>query len=178
MMGHMPRIRLVTLDDVPALTELLQTNREFLAPTDPARDDSYFTIDGQQAVIALALESHEAGRLAPYVVLDDDGAVIGRIALNEIVRGPLQSCSLGYFVAENRNGRGLASAAVRDIVHLAFDDLNLHRIQAGTLLDNHGSQRVLERNGFERYGVAPKLLKIAGRWRDHMMFQLLTPHEV
>ena len=53
------------------------------------------------------------------------------------------------------NGRGLATAAVRDMIRVAFDELGLHRIQAGTLLHNIGSQRVLERNGFVRFGVDP-----------------------
>ena len=56
----------------------------------------------------------------------------------------------------------------------AFKKLGLHRVQAETLLDNTPSQRVLERNGFVRYGLAPKYLNIAGRWQDHIMFQRLT----
>jgi [ribosomal protein S5]-alanine N-acetyltransferase len=174
----MPHIRLLTLDDAPILTELLQVNRSFLAPTDPVRDDSYFTLEGQLKVVAAALKAHERGRLAPYVVLNEAGAVIGRITLNEIVRGPLQSASVGYWIDSAHNGRGLASAAVREIVSVAFDELRLHRLEAGTLLDNLGSQRVLERNAFERFGIAPKLLKINGSWQDHVLFQRLTPHQV
>jgi len=174
----MPRIRLVTLDDVAALTELLQVNRDFLAPTDPTRADDYFTIDGQQGVITAALEAHDAGTLAPYVVLDDTDRVIGCVTLNNIVRGPLQSATLGYWVDQTHNGRGLASAAVREMLVVAFGDLGLHRLEAGTLLHNVRSQRVLERNGFERYGIAQGLLKIQGLWQDHAMYQLLTPHEM
>jgi hypothetical protein len=33
---------------------------------------------------------------------------------------------------------------------------------------------VLERNGFVRIGVAPSYLKIAGRWQDHVLFQLVA----
>jgi ribosomal-protein-alanine N-acetyltransferase len=50
----------------------------------------------------------------------------------------------------------------------------LHRIQAGTLLHNIGSQRVLERNGFVRYGLAPAYLNIAGKWQDHILYQVLA----
>lgn len=71
------------------------------------------------------------------------------------------------------NGRGLATAAVRGIMRVAFDELGLHRIQAETLLHNVGSQRVLERNGFVRFGVAPAYLKIAGEWQDHAMYQVV-----
>jgi ribosomal-protein-alanine N-acetyltransferase len=174
----MPHIRLLTPEDAPVLTELLQTNRDFIAPFDPVRSDSYFTVEGQQAIIATALENHAAGRQGPYVVLNDDGAVIGRITLNDIVRGALQSATIGYWIDAAHNGRGLASAAVAEMISFAFDELKLHRLEAGTLLDNVRSQRVLECNGFERFGIAPKLLKIQGRWQDHVLYQLLTPHEV
>ncbi len=72
------------------------------------------------------------------------------------------------------NGRGLAAAAVRDIIGVAFGDLGLHRIQAGTLLRNSRSQRVLERNGFVWFGMAPAYLKIAGAWQDHILYQVVN----
>ena len=53
-------------------------------------------------------------------------------------------------------------------------DLGLHRVQAETVLANVASQRVLDRAGFERYGLAPGHLRIAGRWQDHLMFQRLN----
>ncbi|MGI5213963.1 GNAT family N-acetyltransferase [Plantactinospora sp. CA-290183] len=167
-------IRLVRLDDVPALTELLRANREFLAPWEPLRGDDYFTVEGQEAVIRTVLSQHEQGFTLPYVILDS-GRLVGRITLNEIVRGPFQSCRLGYLVGSADNGRGVATAAVRAMAGVAFAELGLHRIEAGTLRHNLASQRVLERNGFTRFGVAPKYLKIAGEWQDHVLHQLLTP---
>ena len=162
----MSATRLVTVDDAPALAELLRVNRDFLAPWEPVRDDDYFTDDGQRNLIEAALDRHEQGSTLPHVILDDTGRLVGRITLNEIVRGPFQSCSLGYWVSAADNGRGLATAAVRDIMRVAFEELGLHRIQAGTLLHNVRSQRVLERNGFVRFGVAPAYLNIAGEWQD------------
>jgi [ribosomal protein S5]-alanine N-acetyltransferase len=159
------------------VAELHRVNREFLAPFEPVRPDDYFTVAGQRAVIEGALARYELGSVLPNVIFDGSGQVAGRITLSEIVRGPVQSCSLGYWVGAAENGRGLATAAVRDIIGTAFSQLGLHRIQAGTLLHNIGSQRVLERNGFVRIGVAPSYLKIAGRWQDHVLFQLVADAE-
>jgi [ribosomal protein S5]-alanine N-acetyltransferase len=169
--------RLVTLDDVPALAELLRLNRDFLAPWEPVRDDSYFTVGGQQDVIRAALERHEQGLTLPHLILNDSGLVVGRITLNDIVRGPFQSCSLGYWVQATENGHGLATAAVRDILGVAFEELGLHRIQAATLIHNLRSQRVLERNGFALFGLAPKYLNIAGQWQDHRLYQVVNHNE-
>ena len=95
----------------------------------------------------------------------------GCITLNGIVRGPLLSGTLGYWIARRYTRRGLASAAVAHVVRTAFDELGPHRVEAGTLVDDTASQRVLARNGFERFGLPPRYLRIAGRWPDHVLFQ-------
>ncbi|MNH44766.1 ribosomal-protein-S5-alanine N-acetyltransferase [compost metagenome] len=59
------------------------------------------------------------------------------------------------------------------ILEYSRTELRLHRMQAATLLHNIGSQRVLLGNGFERIGLAPKYLRIAGEWQDHVLFQRL-----
>ena len=173
----MPVTRLVSPDDAAALAALLTDNREFLAPTDPYRADSYYSVAGQDELIEGLLAQHAAGTSLPHVILDDHGVLVGRITLNEIVRGPFQSCSVGYWVAEGATRRGLASAALASMTEIAFGELQLHRIQAGTLTDNAASRKVLTRNGFQRFGRAPAYLKIAGRWQDHILWQRLTPHD-
>jgi ribosomal-protein-alanine N-acetyltransferase len=166
--------RLLTVDDAKILTDLVCENREFLAPWEPRRDESFYTIPGQQALIETVLEQHGRGYTVPHTILYD-GQIVGRITLNDIVRGPFQSCNVGYWVVPAFNGRGVASAAVAHMAELAFVHLGLHRLQAGTLVHNLASQRVLERNGFARFGLAPKYLKIAGEWQDHILFQRLAP---
>ncbi|WP_198597858.1 GNAT family N-acetyltransferase [Blastococcus atacamensis] len=171
----LPPPRLVTLDDAPAIAALLRENREFLAPYEPRRPESYFTDVGQRTELAEVLAGHSAGTTVPYVVLAPTGEVAGRITLGGIVRGALLSGVLGYWVARRYTRQGLASAAVAHVVRTAFDELGLHRLEAGTLVDNVASQAVLARNGFERYGLAPRYLRIAGRWQDHVLFQVLNP---
>jgi ribosomal-protein-alanine N-acetyltransferase len=166
--------RLVTLDDVPALAALVRANKDFLAPWEPVRDDTYYTEDGQRALVSAALERHRRRQSVPHVILSESGQLAGRVTLNDIVWGPFQSCHLGYWVSGTENGRGLATTAVRHIIDAAFGELGLHRIQAGTLLYNTRSQRVLERTGFRRFGVAPEYLRIAGRWQDHALYQLIA----
>lgn len=167
--------RLIALDDAPALTRLLQANRDFLAPWNPVRGGEYFTEAGQLAEIRGSLSQYRQGVKLPHVILGESGTLAGRINLNNIVRGAFQSGSLGYWVSATENGRGLATGAVRDMVRLAFGELRLHRVEAGTLPHNVRSQRVLERNGFVRFGLAPRYLKIAGQWQDHVLYQLLNP---
>jgi [ribosomal protein S5]-alanine N-acetyltransferase len=173
--GRVTACRLITLGDAPALARLVQVNRAFLTPWEPLRDEDYFTDAGQRADLERALARHAQGNALPCVIVDHTGAVVGRITLNGIVRGAFQSCSVGYWLSAEAGGHGLATAALRDIMADAFGELGLHRIQAETLLDNVASQRVLERNGFVRIGLAPTYLKIAGRWQDCILYQVVNP---
>jgi len=174
----MTSCRLITLADAPVLAELQRVNRAFLAPWEPVRDERYFTEAGQRDAIQDALEQYEEGRNLPYVIADDSLGVVGRITLNGIVRGPFLSCSVGYWVSQSAGGRGVATAALRDIIGVAFGELGLHRIQGETLPDNVASQRVLERNGFTRIGMAPAYLRIAGRWQDCILYQLINSRAI
>jgi ribosomal-protein-alanine N-acetyltransferase len=171
----MGTIRLVTIDDVSELTELFRANREFLAPWEPDRATDFFSFEGQRAVVEDALERYDQGLTYPHVILDELGCIVGRINLGNVALGPFQSCGVGYWVSQPANGRGLATAALNDIKRLAFEELALHRIEAGTLTHNIGSQRVLEKSGFKRFGLAPAYLKIAGSWHDHVLYQALNP---
>jgi len=167
-------LRRLTLGDAPVLARLVRANRDFLAPTSPVRAEDWFTDEGQERAVRTALASAEAGTMYPAVLVEG-GDVVGILNLNNIIRGAFQSASVGYWVAQDRNGRGIATRAVAAAKRLAAEELGLHRLEASTLLDNTASQRVLASNGFVQYGVAPDYLRIAGRWQAHALFQVTFP---
>lgn len=157
-------VRLVSLDDVAELTALVERNLQFLAPWDPQRADDYATVSVQRRLVIQSLDRHADDRSVPLVITEGD-RIIGRITVNDIVRGPFQSAHLGYWVSEDHTGRGVGSAAVAATVALAFETYGLHRLQAATLVHNLRSQRVLQHNGFALIGRAERYLQIAGRCR-------------
>lgn len=165
-------LRLVAREDGPALAEAYRRNRRHLAPWEPTRSQRFFEAGGQSDAVSDALFAHRAGSLLP-LVLECEGEIVGRITLSNVVRGAFDSADLGYWLDADLQGRGLMTRAVGEALRLARDELRLHRVQAGTLLHNTGSQTVLERNGFERIGVARRYLRIAGEWQDHVLFQRL-----
>lgn len=162
-------IRPLTPEDAPALAAAYVRNREHLAPWDPVRDPSFFTVAGQRDVIARQLSLVRGRFLAAWVLAHRD-SVVGRVTLNNIVRGVLCSGQLGYWVDHEHLRRGLAVAAVRHACREA-PALGLHRVEAGTMVGNVASQRVLLRCGFELYGRAPQFLYLAGAWQDHNLYQ-------
>ena len=166
--------RIVSVGDAAPLAATLRENRAFLAPWEPLRSESYFTVEAQRAALERALDAYARESMVPLVILDN-GQIVGRITINGITRGAFQSASIGYWVSQQHNGRGLATAAVADSMTIAFGELGLHRLQAETLLHNTASQRVLTRNGFRPFGIAPAYLKIAGKWQDHVLFHAFNP---
>ena len=163
------RIRGLHLSDAPALADAYRRNRAHLEPWEPVREESFFGAAGQLTAASALLGLAQQGLAVPWVLTCGD-AVVGRVNLTNVVHGVMRSGTLGYWVDADHLGRGLASAAVEFACDQARQR-GLHRVEAGTMLHNTASQRVLERCGFESYGMAPRLLFIAGAWRDHRLYQ-------
>ena len=165
-------MRILRSSDAPALAAAYVRNREYLSPWEPVRPEEYYTEAWQASDLASRLVAEKAGEGYPLGLFADD-SLVGRFNVAGIVRGPLQSAGLGYWVDNSYAGRGLASAAVQVIVGTARDVLGLHRIEASTLLHNAGSQRVLLKAGFRQIGMAPRYLQIAGEWQNHNLYQVV-----
>lgn len=168
-------IRPMADGDGPLMGAAYRRNREHLAPTDPDRPEGWDTDEAQTEDVARQVADAEAGKRFSYVVTYGE-QVVGRVALVNLVRGPMQSAVLSYWVDVDHQGRGLA----REMSEYAAEQaraMGLHRLEAGTMLDNIGSQMVLKRAGFTEVGVAEKLLWIRGEWRDHRIFQKILHDE-
>ena len=162
-------IRELVSEDAAALAEAYRRNREHLERWDPRRDPDFYTEEGQVAAIAGQLASVKSGHSASWVITHGD-EIVGRLNLNNIVMAVLRSASVGYWIDAGHLRKGLATAAVLYACQAARD-AGLHRVEAGTQVDNEGSQAVLRRCGFEFFGCAPKFLFIDGAWRDHNLYQ-------
>ncbi|MGW4564649.1 GNAT family N-acetyltransferase [Streptomyces sp. NPDC004561] len=171
-------LRLVAGADAGALSAAYTENRAHLRPWEPVRPDFFFTPEGQAERVEGLLRLFAEGAAVPFVLQEADGRIVGAVTLTGISRGPFCSAYLGYWVAADQQGRGLASAAVRRVCRIARDVVGLHRIEASTLVGNAGSQRVLAKCGFEQIGTAPNYLHIDGKWRDCRLFQrILHDHD-
>jgi [ribosomal protein S5]-alanine N-acetyltransferase len=163
-------LRPPTLDDAEAVAAAYVRNRDHLAPWDPTRPERFYTAEGQREDLEMRLEAQERGLFDSFLIVTDDDDIAGRANIQNIVRGTMMGGTLGYWVDRGHLQRGVAKGAVEELVERARAT-GLHRLEAGTMVENVASQRVLEVTGFERYGVAPKLLYLNGAWRDHVLFQ-------
>jgi ribosomal-protein-alanine N-acetyltransferase len=156
-------IRPTEPSDARAQLALRMANRDHTGPWDPLRDESFYTE-----------RSWAAGNAYAFAVLDVDerDRLIGRVALSNVVRGPWQNATLGYWIDQAAGGRGHATRAVRLAVRFAFEHAGLHRVQPAIIPRNTRSVRVAERVGFRLEGRALRYLKINGVWEDHDVYAL------
>ena len=159
-------------EDAAALASAYERNREHLAPWDPERPAAFYTEAGQAAHIEERLALERQGLFQNHVIVGPEGQLVGRANIQNIIRGTMQGGTLGYWVDKDHLRRGLAKAAVDHLGRQALE-LGLHRLEAGTMVDNVPSQRVLLSCGYEQFGLAPKLLFLNGAWRDHVLYQKL-----
>ena len=95
--------------DAPALAVLAVSQRTHLAPWEPERPAAWFTEAGQREALEQADRDRAADRSYAYLITDEVGSILGRLTLASVVRGAGQFCSLGYWVAREATGRGVAT---------------------------------------------------------------------
>ncbi len=157
------------VSDARLLADLYTANREFLAPFDPNRPPDFWTVDWHLHSLR-RLEEDRRAELGERFLIEADGEPGGVISVSRVFRGPFQNAGIGYWVARDLNGRGIATQAVHQVCQWGFGPARLHRIEAATLVDNLASQTVLRRNRFSEIGLSRNYLHIAGAWRDHLLF--------
>ncbi|WP_151774334.1 GNAT family N-acetyltransferase [Streptomyces abyssomicinicus] len=144
----MPTLERLRADHAEALFAFERDNRGYFARTVPDRGDAYFAHFTDR--LGALLAEQEEGVCHFHVVLGDDGEVAARVNLVDV--DPADgSAELGYRVAERYAGRGLATAAVREVCGAAAS-YGLRALTAVTHEDHLASRRVLERTGFTATG--------------------------
>ena len=161
---------------VPEVLDYYIRNREFLAPFESERDESFYTVQSIEKLIRNAMRNYRNKTgVRFYIRIPESETVIGTIALNSIVWGAFRSCFLGYGLDKDHIGNGYMTEAVNMVTEYAFSELGLHRIEANVMPRNTASLRVLEKCGFEPEGLARKYLLINGVWEDHIHMVKFAP---
>lgn len=117
-------------------------------------------------------DRRRGGGLFLLVFRISDNALVGGVTLSNIRYGASRSAQLGYWVGAPYVRRGYAKAAVQALAAHAFETIELNRLAAACQPENIASQKLLERCGFVREGLARDYLLINGEWRDHYIYAL------
>jgi [ribosomal protein S5]-alanine N-acetyltransferase len=144
-----PELQPLRSDHAQSVLAFELTNRAYFAGFVSDRGEVYFQRFTEQYNGLLAEQTSGIG--AYYLLVDDDGRVMGRF--NLVFAGDGVAV-LGYRVAEDVAGRGVATAAVRDVCQVAAEQHGVHTVRAATSQLNVASQRVLLKAGFVPVGPA------------------------
>ncbi|MEK6263706.1 MAG: GNAT family N-acetyltransferase [Clostridium sp.] len=167
--GRNITIKVLTPSDVVEVLDFHLRNREFLRRFEPSRVEEFYTINNQKHSLTENYKQFLNGNGINFGIYKSD-RFIGKIRISNIVMGVFKNAFIGYSMDEKEQGKGYMKEAVKLVVNYAFEELELHRIEATTLIDNEKSQRVLRGCGFKELGISEKYLYINGAWRDHMVF--------
>jgi ribosomal-protein-alanine N-acetyltransferase len=141
-------------DHADAVLAFETMQRAYFAASITDRGDEFF--EDYAEVHRLHLAEMDSGRSAFHVLVDENGKVVGRFNLYEIANG---AADVGYRMAENVAGRGIATSALKALCRLAAEQYGLRTLKATTSNENIASQRVLVKADFVYVGPAV----VAGR---------------
>jgi len=168
-------IRVPDMGDYDQWSTLRAQSRHFLTPWEPVWPANDLTRTAFRSRIRQYWRDIDEDLAYPYFIFTEDGeTLVGALTLSNVRRGVAQTGTLGYWIGEPHARRGYMTSAVRLMCDFAFRHLGLHRVEAACLPQNTPSIGLLRKTGFAQEGLARGYLKIAGEWRDHLLFARLS----
>jgi ribosomal-protein-serine acetyltransferase len=134
------------------------------------------TLAGAVEFIRMA-RRQEAANDGFQAALTVDDRIVGVVGFHS-VNWPHGSTSIGYWLDQGHQGRGLMTRAVRTLVDHAFGEWDLHRVEIQAAVDNHRSRALAERLGFREEGVLREAERIGDRYNDLAVYAMLAPEWV
>jgi ribosomal-protein-alanine N-acetyltransferase len=171
--GRRLMLRPLFAGDFEAWSEVRVRNDEWLSKWEPLRHskapDPAVNRDAFASRCAARDRERQSGVGYAFGIFVDN-AFAGEINLNNVLRGAMQSVTIGYWIDEARAGKSYMSEAVLVATRFALEDLQLHRVEICIIPRNHNSRRVMEKLGYREEGIAERFLEINGTWEDHMRY--------
>lgn len=166
-------LRPLTMKDARAWRQVRSENSKWLTRWEATAPEPMDALPTYRQMIRTLSAQARAGTALPFAIEVDD-RFAGQLTVSGISWGSLKSASIGYWIDERYAGRGLTPTAVAMTTDYLFFSLGLHRVEINIRPENAASLRVVEKLGFRDEGVRVQYLHIAGDWRDHRTFALVS----
>jgi ribosomal-protein-alanine N-acetyltransferase len=169
-------LKTLTTTDAHLLLNYYLNNRDHFESWSPLPDKDFYTLDFQKKKLAFDEETMKSNRALRLWIFNKDnmGNIIGDISYSNIVRGPFQSCNVGYKTDVNHLRQGIMLKCLKESFRYIFSILKLHRIEANIIPSNGPSLNLIKKLGFIEEGYAKEYLNINGKWEDHIRYSLLS----
>lgn len=171
--GKRIMLRPLVPSDFVAWSEVRRRNGEWLLVwepqrseyiADPAKDPQAF----DRRCVARDRERQAGTAYTLGLFIDDIFA--GEVNLNNVVRGAMQTGTVGYWIDRKHAGNGYIAEGVAVLAHFAFEEFKIHRIEVCIIPRNTNSKKVMEKLSFRLEGLSERFLEINGVWEDHLRY--------
>jgi ribosomal-protein-serine acetyltransferase len=162
-------LRSLRAADAPELHALIEVNRKYLARWVPWAAEQTIT-DTEKFIVET--EAQRARNDGFQVAIAPDGPIVGIVGFHSVSWGN-RNTTIGYWLAEDAQGRGTMTTAVRALVYHAFDEWDLHRVAIHCAPANRRSRAIPERLGFREEAILRENELVGGRWLDSVVYGLL-----
>ena len=163
-------LRRLEQSDADELYRLIEANRSYLARWLPWAEG--LTLEGSIEFIR-TIRRQEASNDGFQAALVSEGRIVGMVGFHS-VNWAHSSTTIGYWLDEGHQGRGLMTRAVRTLVDHAFGVWDLHRVEIHAAVDNHRSRAIPERLGFREEGIRREAERIGERYHDLAVYGILA----
>ncbi|MFK8023299.1 MAG: GNAT family N-acetyltransferase [Ilumatobacter sp.] len=170
-------MRPLAVNDFRAWSEVRAHNEVWLTTWEPSRipHQPDPTVDKSAfASRCLQRDRDRATGIAYQFGVFIDGHVVGEVNLNNVVRGAMQSCTVGYWIDQRHAGNGYTVEGVALVIRFAFEQLGLHRVEICIVPRNRRSRRIMEKLAIREEGIAQRYLEINGTWEDHVRYAMTS----
>jgi ribosomal-protein-alanine N-acetyltransferase len=148
-----------------------QDNYHYLQTREPIWDMDALTYQGYHRFLNDVFASFSSGTYYSFgVFAKDNKTLIGGFEISNVLFWPKQSATIGYWISETHKGRGYATDVLAHMLQWSFHSFQLIKIEAGTMISNFASQRVLSKVGFTKEGISHCFGEINGQFEDHILW--------
>lgn len=152
--------------------ELTEANRYFLREWLSWLDDIKSVSDTNKFIESTIKTSSSGG--APNFAVLYDGEICGVAGFNEINKRNRVG-SIGYWLAEDYNGRGIATHVVKKLLEIGFGEFNLNKIEIRCAENNIKSRAIPERLGFIYEATLRECEWLYSKYVNHAIYSILAP---
>ena len=175
LIGRRVMMRPLAASDFRAWSEVRARNADWLTVWEPMRQPSLPDPTTDRSAFTsrcIQRDRDRANGVAYQFGLFIDQHIAGEINLNNVIRGAMQSGTIGYWIDQRHAGRAYVAEGVALLIQFAFEQLGLHRVEICIVPRNVNSRRVMEKLGLRSEGVALRYLEINGEWEDHIRYAM------
>lgn len=164
-------LRLMTLDDAPALSALICSSPSLHQWIDWCHP-SFSQQEAEHFILATRVNWVKAASYGFAIIHQPTQQLVGMVAINEFYP-TFNMASLGYWIGDAFQRQGIAKEALKALAEWCFNYLQLTRLEIVCDPDNHASQQLIKACGAKQESLARNRFLFNDKPKDGMIFSLI-----